>query len=395
MATIVERWNIHPDLPWLRGIRPAQGVEYNEQLNAWFVYGYQDVFDIISDPKTFSSKTAYLAAVTVDDSYNDGDLSQMDPPDLTRYRKLISRAFTPKVVAGLESRICAITDELLDAMQEKDQIDLVADLAYPLPVIVIAELLGIPASDRELFMGHSTRFIEQLNGLSFLDADAEADVGYAVDQFLPMMEYMRDQLAQRRQQPGDDLISGLALAEQDGVRLTDNEIVNLSNLILVAGHITTTMMIGNAVVCLDSHPDQFTRIREDRSLVPGALDESLRTLSPTAMLSRRTTTEVEIAGVRIPQEQMLLPWLAAANRDPRTFDDPEAFDVTRNPNPHLGFGYGVHYCIGSQLAKLEGKIALNRLMDRFPKLYIDPNEPPVFFPNPDLIGTKSVLVRTG
>jgi cytochrome P450 len=395
MVSAIERWNIHPALPWMRGIRPEVEVEFNEQLNAWFVLGYQDVFDIISDPKTFSSRTAYLAAVTIDDSFNEGDVSQLDPPEQTKFRKLISRAFTSRVVAGLESRITAITDELLDAMREKDRIDLVADLAYPLPVIVIAELLGIPVSDRELFMGYSTTFIEQLNGLSFLDGSATEDVGYAIEQFMPMIEYMRGQIAERRLRPREDLISGLAKAEAEGERLTDNEIVNLSNLLLVAGHITTTMMIGNAVVCLDSNPEQFARVREDRSLVPGAIEESLRFLSPTAVLSRRTTTEVEIAGVRIPEEQMILPWLAAANRDPRKFDDPEAFDVTRDPNPHLGFGFGVHYCIGARLAKVEGRIALNRLLDRFAKIYVDPSDPPVFFPNPDLIGVRSLPVRTG
>jgi cytochrome P450 len=394
MVTVVERWNIHPDLPWLRGIRPEREVQYNERLNAWCVYGYQEVLGIISDPKTFSNATAQLAAVTIDDSFKDGDLSQMDPPQQTKYRKMISRAFTPKVVAGLEARISAITDELLDAMTEKDQADVVTDLAYPLPVIVIAELLGIPASDHELFMQQSTNIIEQLNGLSFLEEGAQEDIGYAIDQFMPMVEYMRGQIADRRQKPGDDLITRLVEAEHEGERLTDNEIVNLSNLLLVAGHITTTMLIGNAVVCLDSNPDQFALVREDRSLLPGALDETLRTLSPSAALSRRTTVEVEIAGVRIPEEQMILPWPAAANRDPRTFDDPDTFDVTRSPNPHLGFGHGVHFCIGSHLAKLEGRIALNSLMDRFPKLYVDPTDPPAFFPTPDLIGTRSVPVRT-
>lgn len=394
MLTVVERWNIHPDLPWLRGIRPEREVEYNEQLNAWCIYGYQEVFDIISNPKTFSSETAHLAAVTIDDSFKEGDLSQLDPPEQTKYRTLISRAFTPKVVAGLESRISAITNELLDAMEGKDQVDLVADLAYPLPVIVIAELLGIPASDHEVFMKHSTNIIEQLNGLSFLEKGAQEEIDYAIDQLMPMVGYMRGQVAERRRQPRDDLLSRLVEAEQDGERLSDNEIVNLSNLLLVAGHITTTMLIGNTVVCLDSNPDQFELVRRDRSLVPGALDEALRTLSPSAALSRRTTSEVEIAGVRIPQEQMILPWLAAANRDPRTFDDPEAFNVTRNPNPHLGFGHGVHFCVGSRLAKLEGQIALNRLMDRFPGLETMPARPPQFFPTPDLIGTSSLPLRT-
>lgn len=395
MVSVVERWNIHPDLPWLRGVRPPAEVEYIEQFNAYGVYGYPEVYDIITDPKTFSNKTADLAAVTIDESFKEGDLSQMDPPEQTKYRKLIARAFTPKVVAGLEARITAITDDLIDAMQDKDKPDLTRDLAYPLPVIVIAELLGIPASDHDTFMQSSTNIIEQLNGLSFLEEGAQEDVGYAIDQFMPMVEYMRGQIAERRANPREDLLSRLCQAEHEGERLTDNELVNLSNLLLVAGHITTTMLIGNVVVCLDANPDQFAMVREDRSLVPGALDEALRTLSPSAALSRRTTTDVEIAGVHIPAERMILPWPAAANRDPRKFDDPDVYDVRRNPNPHLGFGHGVHFCIGSHLAKLEGRVALNRLMDRFDKIYIDPNDPPVFFPTPDLIGVRALPIQTG
>ncbi len=392
MTSVVERWNIHPELPWLRGQRATE-VEFNERLNSWCVYGYQDVFDIINDPATFSNQTAYLAAVQIDDSFTAGDLTQLDPPEHSRYRKLIGTAFTPRVVAGLQSRIVEVTDGLLDELQNADEIDLVSGLAYPLPVIVIADLLGIPNSDREMFMSHSSNVIDQMNGLSFLDGSQQEDVGYALEQFMPMVEYMRDQVAQRRSHPRDDLLSSLVLAEQDGQRLSDNEIVNLSNILLGAGHITTTMLIGNAVVCLEANPEQFDRLRADRSLLPGAVDEVLRTLSPSAALSRRNRVEVEISGVRIPQDSMILPWPAAANRDPRKFDRPEEFDITRSPNPHLGFGHGVHYCIGSHLAKLEGRIALGRLMDRFDKLFIDPTNPPVFFPTQDLIGVRSLPVQ--
>jgi cytochrome P450 len=278
-------------------------------------------------------------------------------------------------------------------MAEQDEPDLVRDLAYPLPVIVIAELLGIPAGDRDMFIDHSTKIIEQMNGLSFLVEGAQDDIDQAVEQFQPLMEYMRQQVAERRERPRDDVLSRLTTAEVDGARLTANEVVNIANFLLGAGHIPTTLMLGNAVVCLDANPEQFAMVREDRSLVPGALDEVLRTLSPSATLSRRTTVDVELSGVRIPAEQMVLPWLGAANRDPRKFADPDVFDVTRNPNPHLGFGNGAHFCIGSHLARMEGRIALNRLMDRFPKLFIDPTAPPVFFPTQDLIGVQSLPVR--
>ena len=393
MVSVVERWDIHPGVPWLRGVRPQPEVEFNEALNAWCVYGYQAVFTIISDSRTFSNKTAQLAAVQIDESYVEGDMTQMDPPENVKYRRLVSNAFMPKVIAGLESHITAVADELLDAMAGKDELDLVADLAYPLPVIVIAELLGIPASDRDMLIHHSTKIIEQLNGLAFLADGAQDSVDNAVEQFQPMMEYMRGQVAERRAQPRDDMLTRLTTAEVDGQRLSENEVVNIANFLLGAGHIPTTLMLGNAMVCLDANPEQFARVRQDRSLLPGALEEVLRTLSPSATLSRRTTTEVEIEGVRIPADQMVLPWLGAANRDPRKFDKPEVFDVTRSPNPHLGFGHGAHSCIGSHLARVQGRVTLNRLMDRFPKLYIDPNNPPVFFPTPDLIGVQSLPIR--
>lgn len=393
MTSVVERWDIHPEIPWLRGIRTEPGVEYVENLNAWCVYGYQDVLGILSDAKTFSNRTAPLAAVQIDELYVEGDMTQMDPPENVKYRKLISSAFTPRFIGSLEPRITKITDELIDAMAEKDQVDLVADLAYPLPIIVIAELLGIPGSDREMFIGHSRKIIEQLNGLSFLVEEAQERVDYAVEEFQPLMDYMRGQVADRRERPGPDVLSRLTTAEVDGERLTDNEVVNIANFMLGAGHIPVTLTLGNAVMCLDSSPEQFAMVRKDRSLVPSAIEEVLRTLSPSATLSRRSTVDVEVSGVTIPAEQMVLPWLGAANRDPRKFDNPEVFDVTREPNPHLAFGHGAHFCIGSHLARLESRIALNRLMDRFPEISIDPSDPPSFFPVQDLIGARSLPIR--
>jgi cytochrome P450 len=396
VVTVAERWNIHPCHSWLRGIRPDGPMEFSEEMGVWNVLDYEEVFGVISDPKTFSSKTAYLAPVTIDESFSAGDFAQMDPPDQTRYRKLVSRAFTPKVVATLEPRIVEITRDLLDAMQDKQRIDLVEDLAYPLPVIVIAELMGIPTDDLELFKEKAFLIMEQLNGIAFLNenAEAQASIDAAVDLFRPMVDYMRGQIAERRRRPRDDMMSDLVTAEVDGQRLTDDEIVTIANLMLVAGHITTTMLIGNSVACLDSSPEAFARVRADRSLVPTALEETMRLLTPSAALSRRTTTAVEIGGVKIAPEQLILVWPAAANRDPRKFPDPEVFDPARSPNPHLGFGYGVHYCIGSTLAKLQGRIALNALLDRFPVLRTDPGDAPRFFPSPDIIGTAALPLRT-
>jgi cytochrome P450 len=281
-------------------------------------------------------------------------------------------------------------------MEGKPRFDLIEDLAYPLPVMVIAGLLGIPAGDMDLFKKQAFNIVEQLNGVAFLNGgdEAQASIDSAVEIFRPLVDYMRGQVEERRAHPRLDLLSDLVRAEVDGSRLTDNEIVNIANIMLVAGHITTTMMIGNTLACLDSNPEVFARVRADRSLVPGALEEALRTLTPSAALSRRTTRDVEIGGVTIPEEQLILVWPSAANRDPAVFTDPDVFDPARNPNPHLGFGHGVHFCIGSMLAKIQGAVAVNGLLDRFPTLRMDPADPPRFFPSPDLIGPATLPLYT-
>lgn len=396
MVTVVERWNIQPYHAWMRGIWPQQSVEYKDELGAWSVVGYQEVLDVISDPKTFSNKTYHLANVRIDESYSVGDFAQMDPPEQTKYRKLVSRAFTAKAMAALEPRVVEITSGLLDAMTGKDRIELIEEFAYPLPVMVIGELLGVPPEDHEFVKKLVFQLLEQLNGWNFLSHEegAQEAVDAAVDQFQPLIEYMRGQIAERRDRPREDMLSALVQAEVDGQRLTDQELVTIANFLFVAGHITTTMLIGNTVLCLDSSPEAFARVRADRSLVPGALEESLRTLTITAAVSRRATVETQIGGQVIPPDQMILAWVAAANRDPRKFDHPEVYDPARDPNPHIGFGHGVHYCIGAALARLGGRVALNALLDRFPVLSTDPDDPPRFFPTPDIIGTAALPLRT-
>lgn len=396
MTTVVERWNIHPEHAWLRGDRPAAPVEFDEAQGVWNVYGHAECLEILNNHETFSSDLTRLLPVGVDDSLIEGDISQMDPPVHRKYRSLVSRAFTPRLVAAMESRVADITGELLDAVEGKPEIEIAADLAYPLPVIVIAELLGVPAADRDLFRKWADDVVESFSGFSFLDdsEQGEKDISDATQRLRPLIDYMAGHLAERRSRPREDLLSQLALAEVDGERLTDNEIVNVANILLVTGHITTTMTLGNTVLCLDAYPEQAERVRADRSLVPGAIEEALRTLSPSAALARGTTRDVEIGGTRIPKDQIVMLWLAAANRDPLRFTDPEVYDPARDPNPHFGFGRGIHFCLGAGLARLEGRIALNALLDRFPVLRTDPAKPPTFFPTPDMVGVNTLPLHT-
>jgi cytochrome P450 len=395
MSKVIERWDVHPQRRWLRGQRPASPIEFDEQIGSWCAYGYAEVQAILADASAFSAKTAAYAAVQVDPKFQEGDISQMDPPEQTKYRKLIGRAFTPKVIASLEPRIERITAELLDQVAEKGSFELVADLAYPLPVRVIADLLGLDTSDFDLFKGAAFDIIENMSGLDFVAGGEgiEEQIHNAEQRLKPLLDYMLEQVLQRRARPREDLLTYLTEAEEEGQRLTDNEVVNIANVLLITGHITSTMMVGNTMACLDTERDKLARVRADRSLVPGAIEDALRLLPPAATLSRVTTRPVEIGGVTVPAEQMILPWVSAANRDPLKFDRPDEFDPARTPNEHIGFGHGVHYCLGTRLARLEGRVAVNALLDRFPEFTIDDSRPTAFFPSEDMVGVRSMHVR--
>ncbi|MGW3466900.1 cytochrome P450 [Saccharopolyspora sp. NPDC000995] len=388
MTTLADAWGINEAQFWLRGVRPEQPVANDSAAGIWNVYGYPEVLEALSDPATFSSATQRL--VPEASGFREGNIVQMDPPEHNKLRKLVSHAFTPKVVANLEPRIAALTNELLDAVS--DRIELVRDLAYPLPVIVIAELLGVPSSDRGLFKKWVDAMFETSNQVSLKDRSKEQEeyMAKAMEQVQELTKYLGEHVAERRRAPREDLLSKLVLAEVDGARLKDAEVVNFGMVLLIAGHITTTMLLGNTVLCLDAHPEQFAKLRANRSLVPSAIEESLRFFSPFAAVSRVTNREVELGGQRIPADELLLLWVAAANRDPRQFTAPDAFDIGRDPNPHIGFGRGIHFCLGAPLARLEGRVALNILLDRCPNLRTDPAEGPEFIPSPNMTGVRKL-----
>ncbi|GAB2652726.1 cytochrome P450 [Saccharopolyspora gloriosae] len=386
-------WNVygHPEAVQLLG----DPVQHDEATGLWNVYGHPEAVQLLGDPATFSSDTSRL--FPQGDEFADGNLVRMDPPEHNKLRKLVSHAFTPKVVAGLEPRIAGLTDELLDAVDGADRLELVADLAYPLPVIVIAELLGVPASDRELFKEWVDAMFtrDATPSLKEQTPEQQRELDAVLAQVRNLTEYLGGHVDERRAHPREDLLSKLVEAEVDGERLTRAEVVNFANVLLIAGHITTTMLLGNTVLCLDAHPEHQARARAERSSLPAVIEESLRFLSPFATLGRVTSTEAELGGQRIPADQLLMVWAAAANRDPRRFSNPDVFDPTRDPNPHLGFGRGVHFCLGAPLARLEGRVALGKLFDRFPVLATDPADPPEFQPNPNMTGVRKLPLRTG
>ncbi|GHH17261.1 cytochrome P450 [Streptomyces lanatus] len=396
MTSLADRWGIHPEHFWLYGRRPEQQVTYDEQMDAYIVYGYPEAVEILSDPGTFSSETSSLVPMGVDESFTEGDLLQTDPPDHRELRKLVSHAFTPKVVADLEPRITALTHELLDAIEGEERFDLMASLAYPLPVTVVAELLSIPRADQHLVEKWMRGMTESLGDLSMSDDVEEQERVFAesMGPMREMLEYLREHTAQSRLRTRqDDLMGRLIEAEVGGQRLTDNHIVNFGKMLLIAGYLTTTMLIGNTVMCLDHYADQAVRVRGDRTLVPSLLEESMRYLSPVAATYRATTREVEVAGQRMEKGKMVLVWYGSANRDPRQFTDPHSFDAGRTPNKHLGFGRGIHFCLGAPLARMEGRVAMNLLFDRYAELRTDPDAAPKFSLGFDTTGVNSLPVR--
>jgi len=401
-TTLADTWGLHASQFWLRGKQPEKRVEFAAELGMWNVYGHPEIEEILRDPATFSSDTTRLVPKEMMpdadlEAMSAGNLLQLDPPLHNKMRKLVSRAFTPKVVADLEPRIAAITHEMLDAVTTGDRLELVADLAYPLPVIVIAELLGVPASDRHLFKGWVDKMFESSEQLSLVKKDEKQDeaIKKSLEGQKALTDYLGEHVDERRKQPREDLLTKLVEAELDGERLSRNEVVNFANILLLAGHITTTMLLGNSVLCLDTHPEWDERVRADRSLVPPAIEESLRYLTPFAAVARTTMREVELDGVTVPADQLLMIWVAAANRDERVFAEPGTFNPLRDPNPHLAFGRGIHFCIGAPLARLEGRVALNILFDRYPALRTIPGEPPKFQVNPNMTGVRELPLAVG
>jgi cytochrome P450 len=297
----------------------------------------------------------------------------MDPPQHRKLRTLVSQAFTPRVVAGLEPRIAALTTELLDGVGER--FDLVDALAYPLPVIVIAELLGIPTADQALFRKWADVLLSQEvdPDQSLAEASGKALVAVAPT-MREMNAYFLDYIRSRRADPGDDLTSKLVQAEVDGERLADEEIIGFVGLLLIAGHITTTATLGNSVVTFQENPDALVEIRTDPTLLPAAIEEVLRVRTPFPRLARLARVDTEVGGVRIPAGQLVMPWLTAANRDERVFVEPDRFDIHRKPNPHLTFGHGIHFCLGAPLARLEARVALRMLLQRFRDLEVPADE---------------------
>lgn len=352
-------------LAWLEASRRHGQVHFDDTQQCWHVLGHPEASAVLSDPAVFSSDLASLRPQQDDlELFQRGNIVNTDPPQHRTLRALVSQAFTPRVVADLEPRIAGLTTELLD--QAGDRFDLIDALAYPLPVIVIAELLGIPTSDRGLFRAWADVLIgQEIDPDQSLREVSEQAVTAVAPTVREMNAYFLDHIRSRRASPGEDLTSKLVQAEVHGERLADEEIIGFVGLLLIAGHITTTATLGNSVVSFQDHQDAVAEVRADPGLLPPAIEEVLRVRTPFPRLARTTTVGTEVGGAHIPAGQVVVPWLTAANRDGRVFAEPQRFDIHRTPNPHLTFGHGIHFCLGAPLARLEARVALRLLLERY------------------------------
>jgi cytochrome P450 len=358
MQTRTEGQALNP-FPWYRSMRAARPVYYNPQYRFWQVFRYDDVQRVLSDYTSFSS--AFGGGGQGRDPLS-SSLISMDPPRHRQLRNLVTQAFTPRSVAQLSERITAIINALLDQVAARGHMDIVDDLSYPLPVIVIAEMLGIPREDRERFKVWSDAVV----GASYPErGNPQAE----------MSEYFLDMIQQRSREPQNDLISALLDAQIDGQHLNQRELLGFCILLLVAGNETTTNLIGNALLCFDEHPEVMEELRADPALVPGAIEEVLRYRSPVQYMYRRAVADITIGDHEIRAGQMVLAWIGSANRDEAQFPNPDYFDIRRTPNRHIAFGHGIHFCLGAPLARLEAKIALTMLLERFHEIKRVPGVP--------------------
>ena len=344
-------------------IRAASPLFRDPNSGLLMVFDYEGAKRVLNDHDAFSSRIGPAEWMVF-----------MDAPRHSKLRALISQAFTPRSISNLEPRIRELSRELLEKVVARGEMDLATDFAVPLPMMVIAEMLGAPVEDRPRFR----QWNEVLLNMSYTVPGGDKAPG-AMNDFIAATAEMGDYLSEltedRRRNPKDDLLTRMVQAQIDGERLSQQDILGFFQLLLLAGSETTTNLINNAILCFIECPDQLARLRERPELLSGAIEEVLRYRSPLQWMLRVATRDLELHGQAIPKGKVLLPMMGAANRDPKVFPDANRFDIARDPNPHIAFGHGIHFCLGAVLARAEGRVALSDLLGRLDNIQLATTEP--------------------
>ena len=379
-----ERYLVSPEFvadpyPTLQRMQRDAPIYWSDSVGGWLVTRYDDIMPTFKNTRDYSNEgrlgraAGHLSATdreklrVFEEHYKTKGLLHSDPPDHTRLRRFTGKAFSPSRIEGIKPNIAKITASLLDKCADRGGMDIVHDLASALPVAVLGELMGIPASDGYLLQ----RWTDQLlgfQGINKPDLELLLDAQSAI---VEIRAYLGELLQARREGPGTDLLSAFVLSETEPHGLSEPEIINTCQTLLVAGHETTTSLIGNGVALLLGERRQWQRLVDDRSLVRPAIEEVIRYESPVARQPRRVTQAVQMGDSALREGDMLFQMLNAANRDPSHFESPDEFRVDRSPNQHVGFGFGAHFCIGAPLARAEGEVAFTALLERFPNLQMD------------------------
>jgi pimeloyl-[acyl-carrier protein] synthase len=354
--------------PTYHRLRAEAPVHYSP-LGFWVLTRYEDVAAVLRDARFIKEPLAALVAARFGSEVPRGvglSMLDRDPPDHTRLRGLVSKAFTPRVVEGLRPRIQEIVDGLIARAEAAGSMDLIEEFAYPIPVNVICEMMGVPVQDHERFKGWSLDIARGLDSI-WLPPDSEIPRRSAAARHA-ISDYFRELIAQRRASPRSDLLSALIAAEEAGDKLNEEELLATCILILIAGHETTVNLIGNGVLALLRNPEELRRLRATPGLITTAVEELLRYDGPVQRTARVASDDVTIGGHTIRKGEMVMPFIGAADRDPAQFPEPDRLDLARADNRHIAFGWGIHFCLGAPLARVEGQIAINTLVQRLPRL---------------------------
>ena len=355
--------------PFYKRLREKEPI-HQSPLGFWVLTRYEDCVAVLRDQRFGREEFQQMLTAVYGDETEKPALPRSmlfrDPPDHTRLRALVSKAFTPRMIETMREHIQEIVDRLLDRVQDAGRMDVIEDLAYPLPVTVICEMLGVPVDDHGSIRGWSAEIARSLDAIGLPSDEGIVERGRRSRRALA--DYFRRLVPERRARPQNDLLSGLLAAEEHGDKLSPDEVIAMCLLLFIAGHETTVNLIGNGTLALLRHPEQLKKLRAEPSRIGNAVEELLRYDSPVQRTARITTTEVELAGQPLAKGTMVITALGAANRDPAQFADPDRLDVTRKDPRHISFGFGIHFCLGAPLARVEGQLALGTLLRRAPNL---------------------------